>query len=137
MVALFIVLISGLSSDFVRSEIIASRAFSAFSFSTLACFIVLMGGEEYAIFRTNKELENFVDSAQIAETGEEFDREEYLYEYLHADEEENTEELSTETQTESESEIKTETETEAETKTEIEQENTFRPMNFGNFSNQN
>ena len=39
-----------------------------------------MGGEEYAIFRTDKDLENFIDTAQIVETGEEFNREEYLHE---------------------------------------------------------
>ena len=79
-VSLLIVLISGLTSDFVRSETIASRAFSAFSYSTLITFILIMGGEEYAIFRTDKDLENFIDTAQIVETGEEFNREEYLHE---------------------------------------------------------
>ena len=124
-ISLLIVLISGLSSDFVRPEIIASRAFSAFSFSALACFIILMSGEEYAIFRTNKELEDFVDDAQIIETGEEFDREAYLYEYLHDAEEENQEDVSEESEVETES------------STEGEPENTFRPMNFSNLSNQN
>lgn len=120
MVSLFIVLISGLTSDFVSSETIASRTFSAFSFTTLACFIILMSGEEYAIFRVDKELEHFVDDAPLADTAEEFNREEYLYDYLHYDDNNN------EDVTESE-------ETDEE---DVEMVETFRPMNFGNFSNQ-
>ena len=78
MVALFIVLISGLSSVFVRSETVASRTFSAFCFTTLVTFIIFMCCEEYGVYKTKKELENFVDSAPETETDEDFDREEYL-----------------------------------------------------------
>lgn len=78
MVSLFIVLISGLSSDFVREETIMSRTFSAFWFTTLWSFVFIMLGEEYAIFRTKHEFADFIDSAQIEETGESFNREEYL-----------------------------------------------------------
>ena len=115
MISLFIVLISGLTNDFVRSETIASRAFSAFSYSTLLTFILIMGGEEYAIFRTDKELEKFVDDAPLEETDEDFDKEEYL----HEDDEEISEEIKN------------------EPVIEIEQDDNFHPMNFGNFSNQN
>ena len=85
-VSLLIVLMSGLTSDFVRFETIASRAFSAFSYMTLASFLLIMIGEEYAIFKTDKELEHLVDDAPIVETGEDFNKEEYL----HEDDEEET-----------------------------------------------
>ena len=103
MVSLFIVLISGLNSDFVRPETVASRTFSAFSFTTLLSFIFLMGCEEYAIFKTKRELEHFVEDAQVAETAENFNRKEYLHE--------EEEQPATE-------------------------DNSFRPMDFSNFSNQ-
>lgn len=107
MVSLFIVLISGLTSDFVRSETVASRAFSAFSFTSLVTFIFLMCCEEYAIFKTKRELELFIDDAQVAETDENFDRKEYLHEE------------------------------EEPAPVEVEMpDNSFRPMNFANFSNQ-
>lgn len=61
LLALLIVLFAGLNSDFVRGATVASRTFSAFSFTTLACFIFLMSCEEYAIFKTKRELENFID----------------------------------------------------------------------------
>ena len=107
-VSLFIVLMSGLTSDFVRFETIASRAFSAFSYMTLTSFILIMLGEEYAIFKSDKELEHLVDDAPITETGEDFNREEYFHE-----EEENNEETST------------------------EPEETFQTIDVGDFSNQN
>ena len=78
MVALFIVWYSGSSSGFVREETLVSRTFSAFCFTGLASFILMMGGEEYAIYRTRRELEHFIDDAQIAETGEEFNIDEYF-----------------------------------------------------------
>ena len=78
MVSLFIVLISGLSSVFVRSETVASRTFSAFCFTSLVTFIFCMSCEEYGIYKTKKELEHFVDDAPVVETDEDFDREEYL-----------------------------------------------------------
>ncbi len=107
MVSLFIVLISGLTSDFVRSETVASRAFSAFSFTSLVTFIFLMCCEEYAIFKTKRELEHFVDDAQVAETDENFDRKEYLHEE------------------------------EEPAPVEVEMpDNSFRPMDFANFSHQ-
>lgn len=80
MVSLFIVLISGLTSDFVRGETVASRTFSAFSFTSLMTFIFLMSCEEYAIFKTKRELENFIDAAPIEQTEENFNRAEYLHE---------------------------------------------------------
>ena len=104
-IALLIVLISGLTSDFVRSETIASRAFSAFSYTCLASFILMMLGEEYAIFKTDNELEHLIDDAEIEETDEEFDPEEYL----HEDDEEANEPLI-----------------------EIDVDDNFQPMNFSN-----
>jgi len=80
MLSLVIVLISGLTSDFVRGETVASRTFSAFSFTSLMTFIFLMSCEEYAIFKTKRELENFIDDAPIEETEENFNRAEYLHE---------------------------------------------------------
>ncbi len=77
-VPLFIVLFSGLTSDFVRAETVASRTFSAFCFTALVSFIFLMSCEEYAIFKTKRELEHFVNDAQISQTDEDFDRAEYL-----------------------------------------------------------
>ena len=78
-VTLFIVLISGLSSGYVRGEVIASRTFSAFCFSGLLSFILMMSCEEYAIFKTKRELENFVDNAPM-EDAEYFNRAEYFQE---------------------------------------------------------
>ena len=77
MVSLGIVLYSGLTSDFVRTETVASRAFSAFSFTGLVTFILMMSCEEYAIFKTKRELENFIDAAPEAETNEEFNLAQY------------------------------------------------------------
>ncbi len=84
MVSLFIVLISGLTSEFVRSETIASRTFSAFCFTGSLAFILMMSCEEYAIYKTKRELEHFIDDAPIEESDEDFNR----AEYLHEDEEE-------------------------------------------------
>ena len=106
MVSLFIVLISGLTSDFVSSATVASRTFSAFCFTGLGSFIFLMCCEEYAIFKTKRELENFVDDAPFEDTDENFNRAEYLQEY------------------------------EPATAPEPVVENAFRPMDFANFSNQ-
>lgn len=86
MVPLFIVLFSGMNSAFVASETVASRTFSAFCFTSLMCFILLMSCEEYAIYKTKRELEHFVDDASVEET-ENFN----LAEYLHADDEPPTE----------------------------------------------
>ena len=110
MVSLVIVLISGLTSDFVRGATVASRTFSAFCFTSLVSFIFLMCCEEYAIFKTKRELENFIDAAQVAETNESFNRKEYL----HEEEEIHVEEVPN-----------------------FAAENAFQPMNFNGFSNQN
>lgn len=123
MVSLFIVLVSGLTSDFVREGTVASRTFSAFCFTGLASFIFMMCCEEYAIFKTKRELENFIDSAQIAETNEEFNRKEYLHE---EDEVAEVEEIA---------EVKEPVDT-ATTAEEEEKEDTFRPMNFNNLQSQ-
>lgn len=109
MVSFFIVLISGLTSDFVRGETVAARTFSAFSFTSLVSFIFLMSCEEYAIFKTKRELEHFIDDAPFEEVGEDFNRAEYLQE-----EEESV----------TEPEI-------------VAVDDNFRPMDFANFSNQN
>lgn len=77
MVSLFIVLISGLTSDFVRGATIASRTFSAFCFTAAVTFILMMSCEEYAIFKTKRELENFIDDA-ACEDAENFNRAEYF-----------------------------------------------------------
>ena len=68
LVALSIVLYSGLTSEFVRSETVASRAFSAFSFTGLLTFIIMMSCEEYAIYKTKRELEQFITGAELEET---------------------------------------------------------------------
>ena len=104
--ALLIVMISGINSDFVTSATVADRSFSAFSFMTLLTFIFLMSCEEYAIFKTKRELEHFVDDAQVVETAENFNRKEYL----HEEEEQPAIEVMT--------------------------DNNFRPMDFAGFSNQ-
>lgn len=77
MVSLFIVLISGLTSDFVRGSTIASRTFSAFCFTAAVTFILMMSCEEYAIFKTKRELEHFIDDAAY-EDAENFNRAEYF-----------------------------------------------------------
>ena len=77
MVSLFIVLISGLTSEFVRGATIASRTFSAFCFTAAVTFILMMSCEEYAIFKTKRELENFIDDAAY-EDAENFNRAEYF-----------------------------------------------------------
>lgn len=127
MVSLFIVLASGLTSDFVREETVASRTFSAFCFTGLASFIFMMCCEEYAIFKTKRELENFIDSAQIAETGEEFNRKEYLHEEDEVAEVEEVEEIT---------EVTEPIETDKEVAVEEETEAAFRPMNFNNLQSQ-
>ena len=58
----------------------ASRTFSAFCFTSLASFIFMMSCEEYAIFKTKRELEQLIDDAQVIETDENFNRKEYLHE---------------------------------------------------------
>ena len=107
MVSFFIVLISGLTSDFVREETVASRTFSAFCFTSLASFIFMMSCEEYAIFKTKRELESLIDDAQVTETDENFNRKEYLHEY------EEPQPVTVEIP-----------------------DNNFRPMDFANFSHQ-
>ena len=77
MVSLFIVLISGLTSEFVRGATIASRTFSAFCFTAAVTFILMMSCEEYAIFKTKRELEHFIDDAAY-EDAENFNRAEYF-----------------------------------------------------------
>ena len=114
MVSLFIVLISGLTSDFVREETVASRTFSAFSFTSLTCFIFLMSCEEYAIFKTKRELEHLIEDAELADV-ETFNREEYLH--VEEDEPAKTAEVA-----------------EAVDAPESA-EDAFRPMNFAPMSN--
>ena len=116
MVALFIVLVSGLTSDFVREETVASRTFSAFSFTSLLSFILMMSGEEYAIFKTDRELEKFIEDAPLKETDEDFNREEYL----RVEEDDDISENADESLAAEESEETTD----------------FQPMNFNNLSNQ-
>ena len=65
-----------------------------------------MSCEEYAIFKTKRELENFIDDAPVAETNENFNRAEYLHE------------------------------NEPVAEPEPVVDNSFRPMDFANFSNQ-
>ena len=67
-----------------------------------------MIGEEYAIFKTDKELEHLIDDATIEETSEDFDREEYLHEEDETPEVEN------------------------EPTIEINIDDNFQPMNFPN-----
>ena len=43
-------------------------------------FIVLMTCEEFAIFKTKRELESFISDATIAATDEAFNRDEYFLE---------------------------------------------------------
>jgi len=73
-----IVLISALTNDGVRSEIIASRAFSAFAFASLTCFIILMGVEEFAIFKTNSNLNRFITSASLEDFTLDFNKDDFL-----------------------------------------------------------
>jgi len=115
-VSLFIVWYSGSSSGFVREETLLSRTFDAFCFTGLASFILMMGGEEYAIYRSKRELENFIDSAQIAATGEEFNIDEYFpKEEEPAEEDAVAEEISSEETAET---------------VETAEEDAFRPLDF-------
>lgn len=77
-ISLMTVCFSGLTSGFVRQETLFARSFSAFCFSALATFILLMSCEEYAIYKTKRELQLFIDQAQIVETPEDFNKEEYF-----------------------------------------------------------
>ena len=79
MIPMFIVLVSGLNNEFISGATVASRTFSAFCFTSLVCFILMMSCEEYAIFKTKRELEHFVDDAGVEDT-ENFNRAEYLHE---------------------------------------------------------
>ncbi len=72
-----IVLIGGLSSDFVTGATVASRSLYAFACTGLVTFCIMMCCEEYAIFTTKRELEHFIDDAPLADT-ENFNRKEYL-----------------------------------------------------------
>lgn len=76
--SLFIVTISGLTSEVVRSEILVSRAFSAFAFASLASFILIMCAEEFALFKANREYERFIDDAQIEILADDFNIDDYL-----------------------------------------------------------
>ena len=76
--ALLIVFISGLTSEVVRTQIIAYRAFYAFSFFTLTSFILFMCGEEYAIFINNRNYERFIDDAKLEDFDEDFNSAVYL-----------------------------------------------------------
>ena len=81
MVSLIIVLLAGVSSDFVSSAAVAERSFNAFALTALGCFIFLMSCEEFAIFSTKRELENLVDAAALEQV-QSFNREEYLQEQV-------------------------------------------------------
>ena len=74
-----------------------------------------MSCEEYAIFKTKRELEHFVDDAQIAPTDEDFNRAEYLHE------EDSTESTATNDLPEESDE---------------NEEAVFRPIDFGGLSSQ-
>ena len=65
--ALAIVLYSGLNSDFVRAGTVAARGFYAFAFTGLSAFILMMSCEEYAIFKTKRELESIIADAALTE----------------------------------------------------------------------
>jgi len=76
----------------------------------------MMGGEEYANYRSKRELENFIDSAQIAATGEEFNIDEYFpKEEEPAEEDAVAEEISSEDTAET---------------VETAEEDAFRPLDF-------
>ena len=117
-VALLIVLFSGLSSGFVREETIVSRTFSAFCFTGLASFILMMSGEEYAIYKSKRELENFIDGAPIEITDEDFD----IDEYFPKEEEPAAQEVIEEEPAEEEPV--------AEKSDEPTEEDAFRPLDF-------
>lgn len=68
MVPMIIVLITGLNNRFISGAEVASRTFSAFCFTGLVCFILMMSCEEYALYKSKKELEQFVDEAGLEET---------------------------------------------------------------------
>ena len=63
-----VVVYAGMNSDFVLFGTVLERGFNAFSFSGLVTFIGLMSVEEYAIWKTKRELERFIESAQLSET---------------------------------------------------------------------
>lgn len=72
-----IVTAGGLSSDFVSGATVLSRALYAFACTAMVTFCLMMCCEEYAIFTTKRELENFIDDAPIEDT-DNFNRDEYL-----------------------------------------------------------
>ena len=77
MVSLLIVLCAGIKSAYVGAAVVASRSISAFCFTAAVAFILMMSCEEYAIFKTKRELEHFVDDAAY-EDAENFNRAEYF-----------------------------------------------------------
>ena len=68
--ALAMVLYCGLTSPNVRPETACTRGLSAGAFACLVTFIVLMSVEEYAIYKTKRELEYWITSATETECDE-------------------------------------------------------------------
>lgn len=64
-ISLVIVLLSGLSGDNVSTSAVIGRSLYAFAFVGLVNFIVIMSIEEYALWRTNRELEEIIEKAQL------------------------------------------------------------------------
>ena len=62
------VLIGGLNSQYVPLETLIGRVFYAGATVGLLSFCALMCCEEYALFKTKRELENFIDEATLAVT---------------------------------------------------------------------
>lgn len=68
-----IVLTAGLASPFVTVLVAWGRACYAFLCAGLITFVMMMSCEEYAIYKTKRELEEFIDAAGVEDT--EYDEE--------------------------------------------------------------
>ena len=64
-ISLIIVLLAGINSPFLTSATVAERSLNAFATVGLFSFIFLMSCEEYALFKTKRELENFIRNAKF------------------------------------------------------------------------
>ena len=68
-----IVMTAGLSNPFVTVLVAGARACYAFLCAAAITFVLLMSCEEYAIYKTKRELEEFIDAAGVEDT--EYDEE--------------------------------------------------------------
>lgn len=63
--SLVIVVVSGLSGDNAPAAVVAGRAVYAFGLVVMVVFTVMMSIEEYALWRTKRELEELIEKAEL------------------------------------------------------------------------